>query len=52
MNEEEKMKIEEVHQTKENLIRISQKKLCDELSNFLKKHSVYETIPENMKVKL
>jgi len=47
MDEEEKMKVED----KENNSRESQKKLCDELSDFLKKHSVYETIPENMKVK-
>lgn len=27
-----------------------QKRLYEEFSNFLKKNSVYETIPENMKV--
>jgi hypothetical protein len=47
MDEEENMKIEE----KENYSRESQKKLCNELTNFLKLHSVYETIPENMKVR-
>ena len=28
----------------------NQKKLYYEFSNFLKKHTVYESIPENMKV--
>jgi len=46
MDEEEKMKIEE----KEKNTKESKEKLCDELSNFLRKHSVYETIPENMKI--
>ena len=29
-----------------------QKRLYEEFSNFLKKHTVYETIPENMKVNI
>ncbi len=45
--EDDKMKLEQI-----NGIQTStpQKKLYEEFSNFLKKHSVYETIPENMKV--
>jgi hypothetical protein len=47
MDEEEKMQIEDnIDNSREY-----QKKLCNELTNFLKLHSVYETIPENMKVK-
>ena len=47
--DDEKMKIEKELNTEKDFTQ--QKKLYDEFSNFLIKHSVYETIPENMKVK-
>ncbi len=47
--EEEKMKIEKV-ESNGSTTQTPQKRLYEEFSNFLKKHSVYETIPENMKV--
>jgi len=47
--EEEKMKIEKEEINNSSSIS-PQKRLYEEFSNFLKKHSVYETIPENMKV--
>lgn len=49
--EEEKMKIQK-EETNGSTTLTPQKRLYEEFSNFLKKHSVYETIPENMKVKI
>lgn len=52
MKEEDEKTTSEKEETNGSTSPSSQKRLYEEFSSFLKKHSVYETIPENMKVNI
>lgn len=42
--------VENVENVNENAVQLKKQKLHLEFTNFLEGHTVYETIPENMKV--